>query len=52
MHQIPIVEDDVFGWLGFDTTRPIPTLKQLDPDNVIYISSLSKIMGLVAESGG
>lgn len=51
MHQIPIVEDDVFGWLGFDTTRPIPTLKQLDPDNVIYISSLSKIMGASSRIG-
>lgn len=43
-YQIPIVEDDVFGWLNFDR-QPLPTLKQLDPENVIYISSLSKIMG-------
>lgn len=43
-YQIPIVEDDVFGWLHFEQ-RPLPTLKELDPENVIYISSLSKIMG-------
>lgn len=50
-YQIPIVEDDVFGWLGFETVNPIPTLKQLDPDNVIYISSLSKIMGASSRIG-
>lgn len=43
-YSIPIVEDDVFGWLNFGD-NVLPTLKELDPENVIYISSLSKIMG-------
>ncbi|MEJ1321069.1 aminotransferase class I/II-fold pyridoxal phosphate-dependent enzyme [Latilactobacillus sakei] len=51
-YQVPIVEDDVFGWLRFETTPALPTLKQLDPENVIYMSSLSKIMGARPELGG
>lgn len=43
-YQIPIVEDDVFGWLVNDK-KSLPTLKTLSPDNVIYISSLSKLLG-------
>lgn len=43
-YQIPIVEDDVFGWLVTDETA-MPPLKVLSPANVIYISSLSKLLG-------
>lgn len=43
-YQIAIVEDDVFGWLINDKTS-LPTLKTLSPANVIYISSLSKLLG-------
>lgn len=43
-YQIAIVEDDVFGWLINDKTS-LPTLKTLSPSNVIYISSLSKLLG-------
>ncbi|MCM1597448.1 PLP-dependent aminotransferase family protein [Latilactobacillus sakei] len=50
-YQVPIVEDDVFGWLRFETTPALPTLKQLDPENVIYMSSLSKIMGASTRIG-
>lgn len=50
-YQIPIVEDDVMGWLYFSNQQRIPTLKQLDPENVIYISSLSKIMGTSTRLG-
>lgn len=43
-YQIPIVEDDVFGWL-VAPSDDVPTLKALAPANVIYISSLSKLLG-------
>ncbi|WP_203640484.1 aminotransferase-like domain-containing protein [Levilactobacillus andaensis] len=43
-YQVAIVEDDVFGWLS-TKQGAIPTLKTLAPQNVIYISSLSKLLG-------
>ncbi|MQS89814.1 PLP-dependent aminotransferase family protein [Companilactobacillus mishanensis] len=43
-YQVAIVEDDVFGWLINDQSST-PTLKSLAPENVIYISSLSKLLG-------
>ncbi len=39
---IPIVEDNPYGLLRFEG-EPLPTLKSLDPTNVIYIGSLSKV---------
>lgn len=49
--QIPIVEDDPFSELAaLDKQIPVP-LKQLDKDNVLYIGSLSKIMGATARIG-
>lgn len=42
-YQVAVVEDDVFGWLS--TANNIPTLKELAPTNVIYISSMSKLLG-------
>lgn len=43
-YQIAIIEDDVFGWL-VDSKDEVPTFKSLAPENVIYISSLSKLLG-------
>ncbi|AKP67577.1 PLP-dependent aminotransferase family protein [Companilactobacillus ginsenosidimutans] len=43
-YQVAIIEDDVFGWLVNDQNS-VPTLKSLAPENVIYISSLSKLLG-------
>lgn len=43
-YQVAIVEDDVFGWLTSDENSQ-PSLKFLSPANVIYISSLSKLLG-------
>ena len=43
-YQVAIVEDDVFGWL-VDRDIAVPPFKALAPDNVIYISSLSKLLG-------
>lgn len=41
--SIPIIEDDVFGSLGF--SEALPSLKSLDQqERVIYISSLSKTL--------
>jgi len=42
-HQITIVEDDCFGHLNYDGKRPKP-LKSFAPDNVIYLSSLTKAL--------
>jgi DNA-binding transcriptional MocR family regulator len=39
---VPIVEDDPYGMLRFDG-EPLPSLYSLDPENVIYLGTLSKI---------
>ena len=39
---LPIVEDDPYGMLRFEG-EPLPSLHSLDPDNVIYLGTLSKI---------
>lgn len=51
MYSIPIIEDDAFGLLTFDHEKRIPSLKQLDPQNVIYIGSLSKFLGSTTKIG-
>lgn len=50
-YQVPIVEDDAFGFLSFDDRKTLPPLKKLDPQNVIYIGSLSKMMGSTTKIG-
>lgn len=50
-YQLPIVEDDVFGELYFSETSRPPLLKKLDPENVIYIGSFSKILGATTKIG-
>lgn len=41
--QLPIIEDDVFGSLAYDS--PLPSLKELDQEGrVIYVNSLSKTL--------
>jgi DNA-binding transcriptional MocR family regulator len=39
---VPIVEDDPYGMLRFDG-EALPSLYSLDPENVIYLGTLSKI---------
>jgi 2-aminoadipate transaminase len=39
---IPIVEDNPYGMLRFEGTSP-PALRTLDPGNVIYLGTLSKV---------
>lgn len=50
-YQIPILEDDVFANLNFVPTDHIQPLKKLDPENVLYIGSLSKILGSTTKIG-
>ncbi len=38
---VPIVEDNPYGLLRFDEDA-LPTLKSMDPDNVIYLGTVSK----------
>ena len=40
--SVPIVEDNPYGMLGFEGD-PLPTLRSLDPHNVIYLGTVSKI---------
>ncbi|EUJ43914.1 aminotransferase-like domain-containing protein [Paenilisteria rocourtiae] len=49
--QVPIVEDDPYSMLSFTDYSMPPLLKKLDPDNVLYIGSLSKIMGSTTRIG-
>lgn len=50
-YQVPILEDDVFASLHFHTSNMIQPLKKLDPENVLYIGSLSKILGSTTKIG-
>jgi DNA-binding transcriptional MocR family regulator len=40
--SIPIVEDNPYGLLRFEGD-PLPCLRTLDPDNVIYLGTVSKV---------
>jgi 2-aminoadipate transaminase len=39
---VPILEDNPYGLLRFDG-EPLPALRTLDPDNVIYLGTVSKV---------
>ena len=41
-HGVLIVEDNPYGLLGFDG-QTYPSLRSLDPDNVVYLGSFSKM---------
>lgn len=43
--HLPIVEDDPHGLTNAITQAPVTSLKALDPDNVLYIGSLSTLTG-------
>ncbi|WP_163654511.1 PLP-dependent aminotransferase family protein [Listeria sp. PSOL-1] len=49
--KIPIVEDDPFGQFTYDVHSLPRPLKQLDAENVLYIGSLSKVMGSTTRIG-
>lgn len=40
-HGVLILEDNPYGLLGFDT-EPLPALRSMSPDGVIYLGSFSK----------
>jgi DNA-binding transcriptional MocR family regulator len=40
--SIPIIEDNPYGMLRFEGD-PLPCLRTLDPDNVIYLGTVSKV---------
>jgi 2-aminoadipate transaminase len=42
-YEVPIIEDDAYGFLQYD--NPLPALRSLDPDWVFYVGSFSKIFG-------
>lgn len=39
---VPIIEDNPYGMLRFEGD-PLPALRTLDPDNVIYLGTVSKV---------
>ncbi len=41
--EVPLVEDDAYGFLRYDGT-PLPALRALDADWVLYVGSFSKIL--------
>jgi len=43
-YGVPIVEDHAYAELSYDAP-PLPSLKALDPENVIFIHTFSKIFG-------
>lgn len=44
-HQVPILEDDLYGELHYDSPPPLP-IKSLDGgDYVVYLGSLSPVLG-------
>jgi 2-aminoadipate transaminase len=43
-HEVPVVEDDCYADLIFEGNAPA-TICSLDPENVVYIGSFSKILG-------
>ncbi len=40
--HVPIVEDNPYGMLRFEG-RPEPTLRSMDPENVLYLGTVSKV---------
>jgi 2-aminoadipate transaminase len=42
-HRLPIIEDDAYGLLCYEP-QPLPALRALEPDWVLYVGSFSKIL--------
>ncbi|MEG0285756.1 MAG: PLP-dependent aminotransferase family protein [Vagococcus sp.] len=51
LYRIPIIEDDVFGQLFYKENSSLPRLKSLAPKQVIYLGSLSKVLGKEIQLG-
>ena len=50
-YQVLIVEDDAFSELRHPGSPNLPSLKELAPQHVLYLGSLSKIMGSTTKIG-
>lgn len=52
-HQLPIIEDDVFSDLAFQTIdrQKLSSIHSIDPENVLYIGSLSRVLGQTTKIG-
>ena len=42
-YNIPIIEDDAYGFLNYENNS-LPSLKSIDQENVCYVGSFSKIL--------
>ena len=49
-YSIPILEDNAYGEIYFDEPPP-PSLKSLNPEGVLFVSTFSKIFGPGARLG-
>lgn len=43
-HRLPVIEDDVYGFLQYDT-RLEPPMRALDSNWIFYVGSFSKLLG-------
>ncbi|MBF8807904.1 MAG: PLP-dependent aminotransferase family protein [Enterococcus lacertideformus] len=52
-YQLQIIEDDVFSDLSFHTIdrRRLTSIHSIDPENVLYIGSLSRVLGRTTKVG-
>ncbi|MGX7172908.1 PLP-dependent aminotransferase family protein [Enterococcus ratti] len=52
-YQLPIIEDDVFSDLSFQSFTPqkVSSLHSIDPENVLYVGSLSRVLGKTTKIG-
>jgi 2-aminoadipate transaminase len=44
-YRVPIIEDDVYGFLNYESASATPPMRALDDQWVLYVSSFSKILG-------
>ncbi|MFV0560302.1 MAG: PLP-dependent aminotransferase family protein [Enterococcus sp.] len=50
-YHLPIIEDAVFADLSFVANERTTSLKELDPENVLYVGSLSAVLGKTTKVG-
>ncbi len=50
-YRLPIIEDDVFTDLSFLKQDEVLPIRTIDPDNVLYVGSLSRILGKTTKIG-
>lgn len=50
-YRLPIIEDDVFTDLSFLNQEEVLPIRTIDPDNVLYVGSLSRVLGKTTKIG-